>query len=284
VTQRISGRFPARGCEAWFARACVAVLALGWPLWSARAPAALPAPSPGSFLADAASRAATGHDAALPAAAALGRTQRVWVNGIALDIRLLRLDARAAGDRAALLGALAPSWGAPLLSQPSAPSGPGDRIFFGRQRGASHESLTLWLDHAGRSTHALVVVNDLTRSARPMPRAPFPLPSKIRLLSVVQSAADGAAEGTFSARSDLEPRVALAGTVTAALAAGWQPARPAADPRGAIGSARWLQRGRHELTLVAVPVASSSGLTGSGQARSAVTMVVSALSAAGVGR
>jgi hypothetical protein len=188
---------------------------------------------------------------------------RVFMNGVLMEVRVLRL----AAEPAALAAALEPDWAAlRALSQPpatqAAAASSASRILLGRQRGSLHETVTLSAAGARGQTLAILSVLDLSRPVSEAPAPPFALPPGTRVVSrtewIAGEGGRGRGERTFVVHRTASPTADLQRLERAARSAGWTFTDSPAAARSPLRIAR---RGSAELTLVATPREGGSAIT-----------------------
>ena len=172
----------------------------------------------------------------------------VIVNGIRIEVRTTQIVV----PLIQAIAVLQPSWGAPRARLR------GDRVVFGRQRGALHETLTL--RPASIPGHLLVLhaSQDLRQKARVLPEPPVNLRAGLRVVNAVQHGDSRTAPTTFTLRSALSTAAVLQALRAEAENSGWQTVT--APTMRAGNGASWAERSGWLLTVVAQPIAAGGAL------------------------
>jgi hypothetical protein len=181
----------------------------------------------------------------------LALAESVHVNGVHLQVIPLAWNlslSRASAE-------LAARWGTPRLVHSPDHAGEPDRVFFARQVGSLHQTLTLRSARGSSHVDAIIAVQDLRLPPGQIPVLPFPVPAGTRIVNVVQHGDAVDAPLTFTLASRLAPRETIGLLGFAAQQAGWQ----VFVPPGA-GALLAASRSTARFDSVAVPDAHGSRL------------------------
>ena len=188
------------------------------------------------------------HVAHAAAEAPVHGAEIVIVNGIRIAVRRTQIVV----PLNQAIAELQPSWGAPRAGLR------GDRVVFGRQRGALHETLTLRPAAIAGQLLVLHAVQDLGQKARVLPEPPVHLRAGLRVVNAVQHGDSRTAPTTFTLRSALSTAAVLQALRAEAEKSGWQTVTAPAMRAGS--GASWAERSGWLLTVVAQPLAAGGAL------------------------